>query len=258
MSRDQSRKLAETVREQIKTVASDFSLDYNDQYFVVNFLSSENVLLLLFLMGRSLNLESSYGSTVTERIANLDSFKSSQAFHDLAATPLGVVVEKATLQIVLQKVYGDIRSHLHNLYESLDWGAKVQVSQSTTTEVTVAVSEISTASATQQIQALLLHEWLHLLLWSNDINFQKIEKKYWKEDEGLTKYLELYLETMKRDLGNIIMDKLQALSEKDSAWKTRIKLEAALKWNRRLKSANDPGERKRILLLQRDRMRAEV
>lgn len=46
---------------------------------------------------------------------------------------------------------------------------------------------------TEYNERVLLHEYIHLLLKTNNIKFQKINKKYWIYDEGLTTYLEYYI-----------------------------------------------------------------
>lgn len=258
MAKSRGQKLAKNVRKQIKTLASNFSLEYNGQYFIVNFLKNENVVLLLFLMGRRLSHAHPYGSTVSERIPKIYDFLSSQIFKDLVAAPLGVVVEKSTLQTVLQKVKGDVQFRLQKLFKELKWGKQVQISKNTDTNLTVAVSEVSNAPESRKIKPILLHEWIHILLWSNGINFQKLGKEYWKEDEGLAKYLELYLEYRKTDLESIIRERLEKLPENGSAWKMRLYLEKALKWDRRLKATSSPVERKKRLLLQMDRKRDDA
>lgn len=88
--------------------------------------------------------------------------------------------------------------------------------------------------------------------------FQKLGKEYWKEDEGLAKYLELYLEYRKTDLESIIRERLEKLPENGSAWKMRLYLEKALKWDTRLKATSSSVERKKRLLLQMDRKRDDA
>ena len=90
---------------------------------------------------------------------------------------------------------------------------------------------------------ILFHEWLHLLLLSNHMVFQR-KRKNWELDEGLATYLQISSRLKKLNISAYLKKKIKRSKNELK----KIYLEKALFFNNLLKNAKTPEERRRILL----------
>ncbi len=192
--------------------------------------------MLLYLSTCPDPLFKKFGTTIKQRVENVETFFKSKEFKVLLKKPGGSVLTKRELNRGLNysKKIKDkkIRSDYYKIYKKIRRVLK-------NSHVALLARLKSKREMKFTFNIILFHEWIHVLLIKNRIYFQNIKKSYWELDEGLTTYLENFannkIDRIKKGLPG-----LNGLS--------KIYYSNAKKWHNILKNAKTPKERKKRIL----------
>lgn len=201
------------IKSQLKKLAKEFALKYNEKWFNYMWISKRENVLLEYILACPDPIYSKYGKTSQQRAKNLSKFLSSAEFRKCLKRYGGQVVYKKDLN---KKMF-EKNSELLKLYTKLKKA-----------DVTALLTKTDVKKEKEHlIRSILRHEWIHVLLKKNNIYFQKKGKKYWPYDEGLNEYMAAFLDN---DLNNIEkhMAKEKYPMEK-KYWKYAIKFRNLLK-----------------------------
>ena len=170
-----------------------------------------------------------FGKTLKEREINFDNFLDSKELEKLMTGLAGCVVKKDKIANYLKKVKSKkgkkILKKIYKKLKPIKYGNTI-------------LGKTFTESGKKAIERVLLHEWIHVLLSYNKIDFQHIRKKLWILDEGLTTYIETSFSSKRFDISKILEKRLEKCSAGFKIYGTN-----ALKFNKLLKDKNTPKER---------------
>lgn len=231
--RDLNQQL-DLARRDIQRIAREFDLDYREESYRSILLTKREIILGTYLVVPVLE---KYGASPAERAGNAEEFvRSSDFAKRIAPGKLpGRVINRDNLKVeraVIPKI-GDpgLRAEYASLYEKL--GRHLQGPYLTL------LSAPETDTERQQALENAVHEFLHVLLWDNDITFQKRPvAKGWEWDEGLATYLTAFLGLEDLDAPS----RLGPLYERYLEWGRR--------WRELLRDKRTPEERKSAIMLQ--------
>jgi hypothetical protein len=91
-----------------------------------------------------------------------------------------------------------------------------------------------------QMRFCLRHEWIHILLDNNKIQFQEISKKYWPYDEGINEYMGTFLDGT--------LEKLEKFRDKENYPMEKKNWVYAIKLRELFKDKKIPRDRKKAIL----------
>jgi len=160
----------------------------------------------------------------------LDKFVQSKGFKDVSKELSGSIIKKKSLNTALIRKIEDNRTRKE--YEQF-----YKMVNKAPGEVVVILTKPSNNRERKKVNDFLIHEYIHLLLIQNNIEFKNIGAEQWVLDEGLVIFMEYYIHGDSRKI-------MQAKSEDKY---TSICLDYAKKWAKILNNKK-PKERKRIIL----------
>ena len=210
----------------LRKISKDFNLKFDSKKFDVFFLPKEDVIIYLYLVGCPDKEYSKYGNTQAQRINNIEKFLNSKEFSILKKKYAGTIVEKKALQKM--KIRNIKNSNIRARSRKI-----VNILKNRRNRVALLPVIRIKRERKFYINTVLFHEWIHTLLLSNGINFQKKTKSKWYLDEGLANYLMLFSETGKSDV---------KIKTKNFQMKKGL-----LIWNKLLKNKLSPKERYDII-----------
>lgn len=200
---------------QLSSLSQIFELHFDPcKYEYVRVNAFEKV-LLDFLGGCPGLPHSQWGQDLEKRLASVGEFVSSEAYQNycLNLNSGGSVIEQDIFEVFppLLKT-PDLPLWVSSLVRRLQ---AAPVSEQPF-GVYICVRDIH-EGLLQGMRKLLLHEWIHLLLFSNDLKFQALEnppEEAWLWDEGLTTWLEYATFTQNWDCEGVLHEKLAWLNER--------------------------------------------
>lgn len=223
------------IKKQIKNIAKDFGLKYDLKWFEYMWISKRQEILIEFVGTCPDPIYNKYGKTPNQRIKNINKFVKSKDFLKCIKRFGGQVAEKKTLKEE-EKMYRKI-SNKKIKKELLRIHFKIKDKLKETNQIAL-LTKTNIKKEKEWIEKdILRHEWLHILLCKNKINFQKINKKYWKYDEGLVEYLGSYIDKN--------LSKLEKFRDKENYPMEKQNWIYAIKLRGLLKNTLTSGERKR-------------
>jgi hypothetical protein len=228
----------------LKKLAEEFHLKFNKDWF--NFLGiskKENILIEYMWMCPD-PIYKKYGITPYERAKNIENFISSSDFKECLNRFGGQIINKGTFQkyfpnwiknienLELRKIYFNI---YEKIYSKLGKSSRIAL-----------LTKSDNLSEKEKLKTFVLfHEWIHILINENKINFPHQIKEGWQYNEGLVTYFQEFA-------GN----RLNKLEEGVKYWKKYNYQKQyyiyAIKFRELLKFTNSPKERKdKIMNLKR-------
>jgi len=222
------------IKSQIKKIAKDFDLEYNTKWFDYIWISKRQEILIEFVGDCPDPIYNKYGKTILQRIKNLDEFVNSKDFQKCIKRFGGQVAEKKDLQKeerLYKKISNKkIREELLNVY------LKVKEKLKNAEQIAL-ITKTNIKKEKEWIEKFILrHEWIHILLYKNRIEFQKINSNYWKYDEGLVEFLGVYID---RNL-----DKLEKFRDEEQYPTEKQNWIYAIKFRKLFENISNPKERK--------------
>ncbi|MEJ2267726.1 MAG: hypothetical protein P8X70_01480 [Nanoarchaeota archaeon] len=222
------------IKNKIKQIAKDFDLEYNAEWFDYIWIPKRQEILIEFIGDCPDPIYKKYGKTTLQRIKNLDKFIQSKDFQNCIKRFGGQVAEKKDLQKeerLYKKISNKkIREELLNVY------LKVKEKLKNAEQIAL-ITKTNIKKEKEWIEKFILkHEWIHILLYKNKIDFQKINKKYWKYDEGLVEFLGVYID---RNL-----DKLEKFRDEEQYPTEKQNWIYAIKFRKLFENISNPKERK--------------
>lgn len=227
-----------SLKNRLKKVANNFGFKYDPVVFKVSFLSKKDFTLLNYLTGCPDTPYSKFGKTKTERLKRINEFLSSKDFANQIKKSGGCVVTLKTLQYVSRRI--------KNKKIEIRWKKLVnKIRQRTKFGLAVITEPADKKEFNFTLNNILFHEWVHVLLTYNKINFQKIKHSFWLLDEGLTTYLQIFSENEKVDLEKRIKSRIK---RKGTSKLFKLYAKNALTFNVLLKNKKYPKERYKAII----------
>ncbi len=226
------------IKSQLKKLAKEFDLQYKDEWFKYLWISKRENTLIEYLWMCPDPIYTQYGKTLHERTKNIDKFVNSKEFQEIIKRFGGQVMKKKELtqgvKIVRNIENKNLMKEIQNLIKKIKNKIKSSTSLALLTETKIKKEQEYLK------KRILLHEWIHIILFKNNIRFQKINKKDWKNDEGLCTFCEEFV--------NNNLDKLESKAKKITYPMEHQYYIYAIKFRNLLKNASTPKERKQIIL----------
>lgn len=229
--RDLNQQL-DLARRDIQRIAREFDLDYREESYRSILLTKREIILGTYLVVPVLE---KYGASPAERAGNAEEFvRSSDFAKSIAPGKLpGRVINRDNLKVERAVIpdIGDpgLQAEYAALYDKLERHLQGPW--------LVMLGMPETEDEHQQALDNTVHEFLHVLLWDNDIIFQA-RGKSWEWDEGLATYLVAFL-------GRENLDALSRLGPRYESY-----LEWGRRWRELLRDKRTPEERKSAIMLQ--------
>jgi len=243
------KEVIEKTKTDIKELALEFGLKYNQKIFRVSIISKKDFVKLIYLLGCPAKPYVLFGKTIKERIKNYDEFICSKEFHKEIKKPSGSVVPKEFCMGVMKRIDDKkLRKEFKKII------GKLRLNNSVPTTV---ITKSTNKREKKLFSTIVFHEWIHVLLHHNNIFFQKIKSNYWNFDEGLTEYLQLFLKSKNKDFEKRIKIKMKNTGK---IRKSDKYIEHVFKklsyWNKILRDKRSPEDRYKSVLNVMRRMKS--
>ena len=225
------------IKDQIKKLSKEFDLKYNPSWFKRSWISVRHEILTEYIGMSSDPIYQKYGKTAEQRIKNINKFVNSKDFKNCLKRYGGQVAKKKDLNKE-EKLIEQIKDEKLKK-ELLEFQEKIRRQFERTDYLALLTIPRNNKEKKEQI-SILRHEWIHILLHENKINFQSIYKKLWTYDEGINEYLGAYLD---KTLNN-----LEKFKDKENYPTEKKYWVYAIKFRELLKGKNTPKERKKTII----------
>ena len=226
------------IKNQLKHLARDFDLNYNPSWFDVMWIPTRLEILTEYVGDCPDPIYIKYGKTPEARNHNISKFVNSKDFKDCLKRYGGQVASRSELKKEVKWVSQikdkKIKKELLAFYE------KLAKKLNKTSYIALLTIPKSKKEEYWQLKFILRHEWIHILLSRNNIDFQKAKSKdYWRYDEGINDYMGAYLDNS--------LNKLEKFRDKEKYSMEKQNWIYAIKFRELLKDCRTPKERKRVL-----------
>ncbi len=223
------------IKLQLKKLAKDFGLNFYSNWFVYDWISKKQEILTEFLSTCPDPLYNKYGRTVKERLNNLDKSVSSADFKKCCKLFGGQVYTKKGLQNdkkTLQRINNPlVKKELKQLI-------KIAEKHLINSDNVALLTRTNIKKEKEWLfEHILIHEWIHLLLYKNNVKFQKKGATYYAYDEGLCDYF--------CALAGNNLNKLELFRDKQPYPLEKSGWIYAIKFRYWLKNCKTPKDRKR-------------
>jgi len=227
-----------SIRIQLKKIAKDFSLNYHKKWFIYAGISKKQEILTEFLSPCPDPLYNKYGKTIKERLKNLDKFVSSKDFKECCKRFGGAVCTKKGLQND-KKIIKLISNPL--VKKELEALIKIREKYLANYDHVAILTRTNIKKEKEWLfKHILMHEWIHLLLYKNNIKFQKKGARYYAYDEGLCDFF--------CALATNNLNKLELFEEKETYPLEKSGWTYAIKFRNWLKNCKTSKQRKNKIL----------
>jgi hypothetical protein len=190
-----------SIRKQIKDIARKFGLRYNKNWFSYIWVPTKVEIISEYVGNCPDPIYQKFGRSPKTRMKNFNRFLRSKAYKDLLKRHGGQVAHKDHLNeeiyLILQIKDRKIKRQMITFYSHL--AKKFQSTES----VAVLALPKKKEDRERQLSYCLRHEWIHILLEKNNIDFQRINPKYWAYDEGLSEFIGEYIDNNLHNLEKI-------------------------------------------------------
>lgn len=229
---------AQKAKSQIKKLAEEFDLKYNPNWFKHLWISVRHEILTEYIENCPDPIYQKYGKNPEQRIKNIDKFVNSKDFQDCLKRYGGQVSQKSELNQEEKWIKKIANEELRK--ELLKFHGKLKNQFGETDFLALLTIPRNEKEKEWQIRFCLRHEWIHIFLDKNKIQFQEIAKKYLPYDEGINEYMGAYLDGT--------LDKLEKFRDKEDYPMEKKYWVYAIKLRELLKDKKTPKERKKALL----------
>ena len=221
----------------IKKLAKEFDLKYDIKWFKVIWIKKEEEILNQFLSECEDPIYRKYGITIKERIENLQKFVNSKDYKKCIKRYGGFITSKEDIKkfkkLIISLPESSIKKYLMKYCNRT-------LKQLGNNKFIVFLTKTKIKSEKDDlIKNILRHEYIHRLLFQNEVHFSKIKNDYWKYDEGLNEYLGAYID---RNL-----DKLEKFKNKEKYSYEKQYWIYAIKFRKLFENKNTPKKRKQII-----------
>lgn len=227
------------IKAQLKKLAEDFNLNYNSRWFDCMWIPIRLEILSEYIGDCPDPIYTKYGKITKEKITNINHFVNSKDFKNCLKRYGGQVASKSELSKEVSSVRKikdkKLRSEMRAFYKKLALKLKK------TPYIALLTIPKSKHEEKWQLKYCLRHEWIHILLSRNNIDFQKTKSKaYWPYDEGINEYMGAYLDKN--------LAKLEKLRDKQKYYMEKKDLTYAIKFRKLFEKCTTPKERKTALI----------
>ncbi len=190
-----------SIKKQIKEIARKFGLKYNKNWFSYIWVPNKVEIISEYVGNCPDPIYQKFGRTSKTRIKNFSKFLNSKDFKGLLKRYGGQVAQKDHINdeiyLILKIKDEKIKKQMIRFYSNL--AKKFE----TTDSVAVLATPKKKEEKERQLSYCLRHEWIHILLEKNNIDFQKIHPKFWPYDEGLNEFIGEYIDDNLQNLERI-------------------------------------------------------
>jgi hypothetical protein len=225
-------------KSQIKKLAEEFDLKYNPNWFRHLWISVRHEILTEYIGTCPDPIYQKYGKTAEQRIKNIDKFVNSKDFQDCLKRYGGQVAQKSELKQEEKWIKQIKNEELKN--ELLKFHAKIKNQFGKANFLALLTIPRNKKEKEWQMRFCLRHEWIHILLDNNKIQFQEISKKYWPYDEGINEYMGTFLDGT--------LEKLEKFRDKENYPMEKKNWVYAIKLRELFKDKKIPRDRKKAIL----------
>jgi len=225
------------IKPQIKKIAKEFGLRYNPEWFNYMWVSKREGRYLEYMGMCWDSIYTRFGRTIENRIENIEKFNKSKELKKIVKRVGGQAITKEEVIKGIKdckKIQNEkLKKELLSLHKMIKLNLK---------ENNLALLTKTKNQKHQELllNSILIHEWIHLLLLKNKINFKDISEKHWKYDEGLVTYLEYYIKNK--------LNHLESTKKKTKYPTAKVYYIYAIKFRKLLKNKETPKERKKVLI----------
>jgi hypothetical protein len=228
-------------RAAVQRAAEEFGLTYRPDRYDALFASKREIAFLVYIVAPFFE---EYGATPTERAKRIEEFLASPQYAMMtrAGASTGLVMSPDNLPHERQAFPAlpeDIRAEYERLYERIERALAGR-------EWVVVVGVPAPEQEVADVEATVVHEWVHGLLKDNGIEFQEPGDHGWPWEEGLVTYMTAVAldENLDTESGKIGLSK----DYDYRAW--------ARAWREIFTSCVTPEERRAAILERLDQVRA--
>lgn len=225
------------VKSQIEKLAKEFDLRYRSDWFKHLWISARHEILKEYIGDCPDPIYQKYGKDQKQRIENIEKFVKSKEFKKCLKRYGGQVSQKSELKKEEKWIKKIKDERLKN--ELLKFNQKLRNKFGENYFLTLMTIPKNKKEKEWQIKFCLRHEWIHILLESNKIHFQRISKKYWTYDEGINEYMGAYLDGE--------LNKLEKFKEKENYPMEKKYWIYAIKLREIFKDKKNSKERKKAI-----------
>jgi len=222
----------------MKKLAEEFDLEYNSDWFEHLWISVRYEILTEYIRTCPDPIYQKYGKTAEQRIKNIGKFVNSKDFKDCLKRYGGQVAQKSELKQEEKWIKQIKDKNLRN--ELLKFHEKLKKQFGKTDFLALLTIPRNKKEKEWQTRFCLRHEWIHILLDKNKIQFREIAKRYWLYDKGINEYMGAYLDGT--------LDKLEKFRDKEEYPMEKKYWVYAIKLRELLKDKKTPKERDKALL----------
>src|SRR4030042_3868687 len=226
------------IKSQIKKLAGDFDLRYQKEWFQYLWISPREEILSEYIGDCPDSIYWRYGKTKDDKIKNINKFISSKDFKSCLRRVGGSVASRKDMEkelILIKKIPNEeIKQEMLRYHKRI-------IDKLKKTERVALITKTNIKKWYNWLMKYgLRHEWIHILLDKNKIQFQEIKKKLWHYDEGINEYLGAYLDSN--------LDKLEKFRNKERYPMEKKNWIYAIKFRKILEGKNTPKDRKKALI----------
>lgn len=230
-------KSANRAKKQIKTLSEEFNLKFNPEWFKMIWIPRTIAVLTEYLGDCPDPTYNKYGKYPKERIENVNIFVNSKDFKKCLKRYGGQVSSKKDLNKKLKWIKKIKNTQIKT--ELLIFQKKLENYLKYCNYLALLTIPKNKKEKEWQLKWCLRHEWIHILLDNNKIQFREINKKYFSYDEGINCYMGAFLDN-ELELLEKLMRKEHYPLEKQG-WKY------AIKFRELLKNKSSPTIRKKVI-----------
>ncbi len=224
-----------SIKSQIKKLSKDFGLKYNPKWFNYIWISKRDEIILQYIGNCLDSVYDKYGDYDNGRIKNISKFfkndlkRLSKRYGGEVYSIESLVYQKKIIANIKDK---SIRTEILKLLN--------KIKKHLTNKKIALITRTNIKNEYKDIMGILRHEWLHILLFQNNIEFGKINNKLWMYDEGLCTYFESYIDGTINQLGAKVKARQYPYEKKYFVY--------AIKFRELLKNKKTSTQRKNTIL----------
>jgi hypothetical protein len=181
-----------SIKFQLQNLANKIGFEFQNNWFNVIWIEKKEEIFIEFLSDCQYPIYKKYGSTLGERISNLDKFLNSIDFEECCKRYGGSPSSKQEFfdlkKIIESLEESNIKNDLLKFTDRVisDFGENDFSALLTKTNIKEEYEDL--------LNSILRHEWIHELLYKNNLKFSDIKEEYWIYDEGFCTYFEYFLD----------------------------------------------------------------
>lgn len=229
---------ANEAKKQIRTLSKEFNLKFNPEWFEMIWIPKRIAVLTEYLGDCPDPIYNKYGKNPKERIENVDMFVNSNDFKKCLKRYGGQVSSKKDWNKELKWIKKIKDNQIKT--ELLIFQKKLKKHFKHCNYITLLTIPKNKKEREWQLKWCLRHEWIHILLDNNKIQFQEINKKFFAYDEGINYYMGAFLDNELELLEKLMWKEHYPLEKK--GW------EYAIRFRKLLKDQTSPIGRKKAII----------